>query len=69
MKVMKLKDLYALLTQMYRFDSSYLEAEVWLFTDEEGNGARPLLEGMVGIDVMPEDVDYYGFPSGSLLIG
>lgn len=47
----------------------YGRAEVYLFTDEEGNGARPLVEGM-GPDVCwPDTAGAYRIPVGCVLIG
>lgn len=47
----------------------YGRAEVYLFTDEEGNGVRPLVEGM-GPDVCwPDTAGAYRIPVGCVLIG
>lgn len=47
----------------------YGRAEVYAFTDEEGNGARPLLEGMGPEVCWPDTAEAYRIPAGCILIG
>lgn len=47
----------------------YGSSEVYVFTDEEGNDARPIYEGMEPGICWPDTAEAYRIPVGCILIG
>lgn len=68
-KIMTVRELRLFLQKVEKACPGWKDSEVWLFADEEGNFARPLFNGMVGVCTDAEDAKYYRYPVNSLLIG